>query len=188
MENYTCNVSNEEKKITFTILSTKTILDDEISMYDSNDEVNVKIVDKMVEEFNRLSNGLIAEYNYRVIDKKNINLEILFKHVFNKFGETRRYVNYILTYDKESNSVTANLNNGNIGLKNIQNCQHFPFDKIDIKNTKQEDGVNKTIIVAYSNNPIQGYKNYKMIIDFTKRVIYDNFLNIDNYIKISKNK
>ena len=188
MNNYNCSSTQSDTTVTFTIDSNKTILDDEISMYNENDEVDVVIVDKLVKEFNRVSNGLIQDYNYQVIDKKNIHIEILFKHVFSKFGEIQRYINYKLTYNEQAKSLEIVLNNGNIGLSNIRNCQQFPFDKLQLSNTKMADGMNKTIIVAYSNAPISTYKNYKMIVDYAKRLIYDNYVNIENYVAITKNK
>jgi hypothetical protein len=183
--NYTSTATHKDKVLTFVIDSSRTILDDEISLYDENDEVDVKIVDKMVKEFNRISNGLIVDYNYQVIDKRNIHLEILFKHVFNKFGEVQRYVNYNLKYDDKTQILEATIHKKDVGLNNVRNCQEFPFSKIQITNTKI-DTMNKTVVTATANNDISSYKNHKMIIDFAKRLIYDNYVNIDNYIKLSK--
>lgn len=186
MNVYNCGVSNGDSQIVFTIDSNRTILDDELSLYNSKDEINVKIVNDLVKEFNRISNGLILDYDYRMIDKYNICLEILFKQVFSKFGEVQRYVNYKITYDEKTKSLSIVVNKGNIGLNNIRNCQQFPFERIHIINTKTSENMNQTVITAHSSSPISTYKNYKMIIDFTKRLIYDNYTNIDNYIKISK--
>ena len=183
--NYDSTVSHKDNVITFVINSNKTILDDEISLYNDDDEINLGVVNNLVTEFNRISNGLILDYNYTVIDKQNINLEILFKHVFNKFGEVQRYINYSIVFDKDTKTLEISLKKKNIGLKNINKCQQFPFSRIQITNTKINN-LNKTVITAYADNDIYTYKNHKMIIDFVRRSIYDNYLNIDNYIQISK--
>ncbi len=185
VENYNASVSKTDKVITFTIVSDKTILDDEISMYNDKDEVDPQLIDKLVKEFNRISNGLVLDYNYKVLNgKKGVELEVLFKHVFNKFGETQKYVVYLITYDEKNKIIEAKAQTRDIGL-NVRNCQLFPFNKIVMTNTKNNDS-NTTVINAYSTNDISIYKNYNMIIDFTKRLIQDNYKNIDNYIKITK--
>lgn len=186
VETYNASVSKADKVITFTIVSDKTILDDEISMYNEKDEVDPQIIDKLVKEFNRISNGLILDYNYKVLNgKKGAELEILFKHVFNKFGETQKYVVYLVTYDEKNKIVELKAQTRDIGL-NVRNCQVFPFNKIHIVNTKEGEN-NTTVINAYSVNDISTYKNYNMVIDFTKKLIHENYKNIENYVKITKN-
>lgn len=185
VENYNASVSKTEDVITFTIVSDKTILDDEISLYNDKDEVDPQIIDNLVKEFNRISNGLILDYNYKVLNnKKGVELEMLFKHVFNKFGETQKYVVYLITYNEKNKIIEAKAQTRDIGLS-VRNCQIFPFNKIVVTNTKQDDK-NTTIINAYSTNNISTYKNYNMVIDFTKKLIHENYKNIDNYIKITK--
>jgi hypothetical protein len=185
IENYNAIVSKTEKVITFTIESNKTILDDEISMYNDKDEVDPLIIDKLVKEFNRISNGLIVDYNYKVLNnKKGAELEILFKHVFSKFGETQKYVVFFITYDEKNKIVEAKSQTRDIGL-NVRNCQLFPFNRIHITNAKHGDK-NTTVINAYSVNDLSIYKNYNMIIDFTKKLIHENYKNIENYVKITK--
>jgi hypothetical protein len=185
MDNYDANVSTSGKTVTITIQSNRTILDDEISLFSENDEVEITIVDKMIKEFNRISNGLIIDYNYEILDKKNITVEIFFKQCFSKFGETQRYVNYKVTYNETNKSIEAVLNKNPIGLKIPTDCDCFPFKDITITNTKV-DNVNKTVITALSKKDISSYKNFNMIVDFTKKLIYNNYMNIDNYINITK--
>ena len=187
MDNYNAIVSTSDKTVTITIETNRTILDDEISLFNDNDEVEFTIVDKIIKEFNRISNDLIIDYNYEILDKKNITVDILFKPCFSKFGEIQRYVNYKVTYNEITKSIEAVLNKNATGLKIPTNCERFPFKDITITNTKV-DNVNKTVITALSKKDISTYKNFNMIIDFTKKLIYNNYLNIDNYINITKKK
>lgn len=185
---YNASVSKTERVITFTIVSDKTILDDEITMFNDKDEIDTLIIDKLVKEFNRISNGMILDYTYKVLNKNSgIELEILFKHVFNKFGETQKYITCLVTYDDKNKIVEATMQNKKSELQNIQKCQVLPFSKINIANTNNND-INTTIINAYSNNDINTYKNYNMIIDFTQKLIHENYKNIDNYVKIAKGR
>lgn len=185
---YNNSVSVKDKVITFTIKSNKTILDDRII---NNEDIDINIVDKIIKEFNRISNGLIVDYNYQIIDSnkktKTFNVEILFKHVFSKFGESQQYVNYILIYDIKNKLLNITLNEKIKSSINVNNCHPFPFNKIQI-NTIKIGETDTTTINAYSNNNINTYKNYNMILDFTKKLIYANYLNIDNYINISNKK
>ena len=99
LNNFEILVDSNEKTIILTVKSNRTILDDELSVYDeSRDEVDVLILDKLVEEFNKLANGLILDYNYEILDKKNILLKVLLKPMFSKFGETQRYLTYKINY------------------------------------------------------------------------------------------
>lgn len=187
MDNYNAIVSTSDKTVTITIESNRTILDDEISLFNDNDEVEFTIVDKIIKEFNRISNDLIIDYNYEILDNKNITVELLFKPCFSKFGEIQRYANYKITYNEKNKSLEAFLCKNPISLKIPANCDRFPFKDITITNTKV-DNVNKTVITALSKKDISTYKNFNMIIDFTKKLIYNNYLNIDNYINITKKK
>jgi hypothetical protein len=185
---YNASVAKTDKVVTFTIVSDKTILDDEITMFNDKDEIDTLIIDKLVKEFNRISNGMIIDYNYKVLNKNSgIELEILLKHVFNKFGETQKYVTCLVTYDNKNKIVEATIQNKKSGLQNIQNCHPIPFSKITVNNTNNND-VNTTIINAYSNNDLNTYKNYNMIVDFTQKLIAENYKNIDNYVKIAKGR
>ena len=85
LNNFEISVDSNDKIIVLTVKSNRTILDDELSVYDdSRDEVDVLILDKLVQEFNKLANGLILDYNYEILDKKNILLKVLLKPMFSK--------------------------------------------------------------------------------------------------------
>ena len=85
LNKFEISVDSNDKIIVLTVKSNRTILDDELSVYDdSRDEVDVLILDKLVQEFNKLANGLILDYNYEILDKKNILLKVLLKPMFSK--------------------------------------------------------------------------------------------------------
>ena len=187
MDKYNASVSNTDKDIIFTIVSDKTILDDELLTCNANTNIDVLLVDNLIKEFNILSNGLVIEYNYKLLNnQKSAEIELLFKHVFNKFGETQKYVTFLVTYDEKNKTIEAVAVEKKSGLTNIHNCQRFPFNRIHITNT-MENNLNKTTIKVHSNNSISTYKNYNMILAFTKKLVYDNYKHIEKYIKICKN-
>jgi len=181
-------VDSNEKTIVLTIVSNRTILDDELSVYDeSRDEVDVLILDKLVQEFNKLANGLILDYNYEILDKQNILLKVLMKPMFSKFGEVQRFVTYKINYNADKQYVTANKTNQPISLKIPSSCLHAPFQKITMTNTKEGD-INTTVIHVSADELVSSYKNFDMIMSFTKMLIHKNYQHIDEYIKICKSK
>ncbi len=188
LNNFEILVDSSEKTIVLTVKSNKTILDDELSVYDeSRDEVDVLILDKLVQEFNKLANGLILDYNYEILDKKNILLKVLLKPMFSKFGEAQRYLTYKINYNDQTQVVVAAKTNQSISLKIPSTCEHVPFPKITMTNTK--DGlINTTVITVSADELISSYKNYDMIMTFTKMLIHKNYQHIDEYINICKGK
>jgi len=188
LNNFEILVDSSEKTIVLTVKSNKTILDDELSVYDeSRDEVDVLILDKLVQEFNKLANGLILDYNYEILDKKNILLKVLLKPMFSKFGEAQRYLTYKINYNDQTQVVVAAKTNQAISLKIPSNCEHVPFPKITMTNKKEGD-INTTVITVSADDLISSYKNYDMIMTFTKMLIHKNYQHIDEYIKICKSK
>jgi len=188
LNNFEILVDSNEKTIVLTVKSNRTILDDELSVYDeSRDEVDVLILDKLVQEFNKLANGLVLDYNYEILDKKNLLLKVLLKPMFSKFGETQRYLTYKINYNDKSQVVVAAKTSQSISLKIPSSCEHVPFPKITMTNTKEGD-VNTTVITVSADDLISSYKNYDMIMTFTKMLIHKNYQHIDEYIKICKGK
>jgi len=59
---------------------------------EETDKGNVMIVDENVKKFNSRTGNMIAEYDYDIIDDTNINMGVLFKHMFRGVGEPRRFV------------------------------------------------------------------------------------------------
>ena len=178
------NVVTEGNKIILNVVSNRTILDDKMSIYDKNDEVNVLIVDKLIKEFNRIGNNLIVDYNYEVIDKNTVIIKVLLKHMFSKFGETQKYLVYEISYDNDSQVVTGEKTKKKIDLKIPSSCHRAPFNTITVSNTKTNDK-NTTVITVLADQLVSEFANFDMIMSFTKNLIFSNYKNIDNYIKIA---
>ena len=184
----------DDNTIIMTIQSNKTILDDKLTVFSlDNDEIDFKIVDNLVAEFNRVSNKLVSDYNYELVNKKCLVMKVVMKHMFKKFGEAQRWVNYAITCEKrnpnnEMDKTIVCMNNNNKQYKitlntPIQSIQ-APFNRIEITNTKIVDDVNTTVIRITTNDPVSSYKNFDMIITFTKLLIHNNYKNIENYVNI----
>ena len=184
------HVDVNDKTIVLTINSNETILDDKFAIFSNKTEnddagvVNINLIDNLVKEFNKLSKQLVVDYNYEIIDKKYIVMKVLLKHIFNKFGEKQRYINYKITYDKNTNTITCVKNTKHhIGLDIPQKCEDVPFNSITITNNKVDD-MNTTIITVDSDVDIKKFENFDMILTFTKTLLHSNYNNIDNYLEI----
>lgn len=158
------------------------IIDGDAKLFDNekckNDEINVSLIDKMVKEINALTNGLILDYNYEIIDEHNIVCIVLFKHYFSKFGEIQRYAKFKITHS--DNGMSASLTNHDIKLKIPNGCEHIPFNKLELTNT----GVNKTTIELTSNHPIATYKNYNMFVDLSTKILNKCYSNVDRILTV----
>jgi len=184
------HVEVTNKTIVLTINSNETILDDKFTIFSNKTEkdegaiVNIKLIDNLVKEFNKLSKQLIVDYNYEIIDKKYIIMKVLLKHTFNKFGEKQRYINYKITYDKNTNTITCVKNSKHpISLNIPQKCEDIPFSHITLTNNKVDD-MNITIITVVSEVDVKEFENFDMILTFTKSLLHSNYNNIDNYLAI----
>jgi len=190
LSRFETHVEVTNKTIVLTINSNETILDDKFTIFSNKTEkdegaiVNIKLIDNLVKEFNKLSKQLIVDYNYEIIDKKYIIMKVLLKHTFNKFGEKQRYINYKITYDKNTNTITCVKNSKHpISLNIPQKCEDIPFSSITITNNKVDD-MNTTIITVVSEVDVKEFENFDMILTFTKSLLHSNYNNIDNYLAI----
>jgi len=190
LSTFETHVEVTDKTIVLTINSNETILDDKFTIFSNKTEkhedaiVNIKLIDNLVKEFNKLSKQLIVDYNYEIIDKKYIIMKVLLKHTFNKFGEKQRYINYKITYDKNTNTITCVKNSKHpISLNIPQKCEDIPFSSIIITNNKVDD-MNTTIITVVSEVDVKEFENFDMILTFTKSLLHSNYNNIDNYLAI----
>ena len=57
-------------------------------------------IDNYIKKMNKLSDGLIVDYNYEIVNKETIHFIALVKHIFRKFGETLHAVEDIYFYLK----------------------------------------------------------------------------------------
>lgn len=168
--------SAELNVVTITIASDAKLFDNEKR---KNDEINVLLIDKMVKEINALSNGLILDYNYEIIDEHNIICMVLFKHYFSKFGEIQRYAKFKIT--RRDNSLSMSLTNHDMKLKIPNGCEHIPFTQLYIENARLGDA-NKTTINLTSNNQIATYKNYNMFVDLSTKILNKCYSNVDHIL------
>ena len=190
LSTFETHVEVTDKTIVLTINSNETILDDKFTIFSNKTEkdddaiVNIKLIDNLVKEFNKLSKQLIVDYNYEIVDKKFIIMKVLLKHTFNKFGEKQRYINYKITHNKNTNTITCVKNSKHpISLNIPQKCEDMPFSSITITNNKVDD-MNTTIITVVSEVEVKEFENFDMILTFTKALLHSNYNNIDNYLAI----
>ena len=55
-------------------------------------ENNLMMIDTYVAQFNEKTNGLVADYAYEMISDKEVDVAVLFKHMFKALKETQKYL------------------------------------------------------------------------------------------------
>lgn len=191
LDNFEIDVSTTDNIITITIVSNETILDEKITVFslqnteEQNVDIDFQVVDKFVKEFNRVSQNAIVDYNFELKDKKSVSVCVLLKQFFSKFGEKQRYLCYKATYNEEEKSVTLTRTKQKLDVKCPSSSESSPFNQIVLKNDKTPDGLNKTTVVVTADTIIDDYTNFDLIMTFTKKMLYENYNNLENYIKLS---
>lgn len=189
LETFEVEVSTNKNKIEITILSNETILDEKLSMFsvdETSQEIDFQIVDKFVKEFNRVSQSAIENYNFELTNKKTLNVCILLKHFFKKFDEKQIYLPYKVSYNEIDKSCLLIRTTKKIDVKCPSSSIASPFSEILLKNEKTDNELNKTTISLTSDYDIESFKNYDLIMTFTKKMLLANYNNLNNYISLSK--
>ena len=128
---------------------------------------NPLLIDKYVELFNEEHDNLISNYNYEIISEKDecyeVNVFILFKHMFRNFKETRKYAKFNVKISptqvvaKQSNSIKLDLE---IPAK----AEPLPIIKIVADYKMNAINNCETTIVFETAAPSTDYANFNMAI------------------------
>jgi hypothetical protein len=147
-----------------------------------NTKVSFDVVDKFVKKINILNKDIITNYDYNIINDDEIDICILWKHIFKKFGEKQRFC-YFKVYvmrDKEK-LLFREIDSNKYPIKNIP----VDAEKMSIKNgsvsyTENADNI-LSILVKYTNTTDLTSPNKSLIENF----ISNSFLNSIDDLKQS---
>ena len=128
---------------------------------------NILLIDKYVESFNEDHENLISDYNYEIVSEKDncyeVNLIVLFKHMFRNFKETRKYAKFNVKLSPTQISVRQN-NDITLDLDIPSKTEILPITKLVTDYTMTEDNKCKTKIVFETAAPSTEYPNFSMAI------------------------
>lgn len=126
---------------------------------------NPLLIDKYVEVFNKDHDNLISDYNYEIISEKDdcyeVNMVILFKHMFRNFKETRKYAKFNVKLSPTQVVITQK-KSIKLDLEIPTKAEVLPITRLvaDYKmNTNCE-----TTIVFDTEAPATEYANFGMAI------------------------
>jgi len=143
-------------------------------------ELTPSIIKQRMIEFNTLSNNLIIDYDYELINKSSkLNIEIVFKHIFNKLGEEQQFFRGVCSLNDNSIEIVKN-NNIKLSCKIPSNAKDFYVNYIKMTNEIQNDD-NLTVINFDTDDDVNNYKNFEFLFIFIKKII--NKVYCSNIIK-----
>ena len=161
---YTTDDSNKKHTIRFeTIGSTK----DKIKIKIEQKKNNPLLIDKYVELFNEEHDNLISDYNYEIIseidDCYELNVFILFKHMFRNFKETRKYAKFNVKLSPTQ--VVAKLNSSiKLDLEIPAKAELLPITNIVADYKMNSINNCETKIVFETVLPATEYANFNMAL------------------------
>ena len=140
------------------------------------DDINPSFINDAVNKFNKLSDDLIVDYNYEIIDKEHVHFFILFKQILSKLGETQKYIKCMVTILDNKVSIVKN-DKIKLSLKIPKTAELIFIDNIEITNNIN-DGNNNTITNFTTDKDTNEYKNFDLLYIFIKKLIikiYNNY-------------
>jgi hypothetical protein len=163
---YTPDDSKQKHTIRFeTSGSTKDKIDKKIKKEQKKN--NPLLIDKYIELFNEDHDNLISEYNYEIISEKDecyeVNVIILFKHMFRNFKETRKYAKMNVKLSPTQVIVTQK-NSIKLELEIPDKAEVLPITKLVADYKMNENNNCETTIVFDTAAPSTEYANFQMAI------------------------
>ncbi len=164
---YTPDESNQQHTIRFeTHGSVKNKIERKIKK--EQKKQNPLLIDKYVEIFNADHDNLISEYNYEIVneidDCYEINVFVLFKHMFRNFKETRKYAKFNVKISP-TQIIAQQKNSIKLELDIPSKTELLPITKIvaDYK-MNTENNTCETTIVFDTKAPSTEYPNFNMAL------------------------
>jgi len=128
---------------------------------------NPLLIDKYVELFNQDHENLISEYNYEIISEKDecyeVNLIILFKHMFRNFKETRKYAKFNVKLSP-THVVVTQKNSIKLDLEIPSKAEVLPITRLVADYKMNTNNNCETTIVFETAAPSTEYANFSMAI------------------------
>ncbi len=138
---------------------------------------NPLLIDKYVELFNEDHENLISEYNYEIISEKDdcyeVNLIVLFKHMFRNFKETRKYAKFNVKLSP-TQVIVIQKNSIKLDLEIPAKTEVLPITKLVADYKMNANNNCETTIVFDTAAPSTEYPNFGMAIK-----LFEMYLNKD---------
>lgn len=146
------------------------------ALYEDHKGTNdMMVIDEKLKELNKSSGNLVADYAYEIINDTDINIGVVFKHMFRSLKEPMRYAKF-----------KARMTGGKVMIKvsdKIQssvaipaNCQRIPVSSIMADCTDCEDvDTSKLSIRFETTSPKSEIPNFDTVISFLTEGLYEAF-------------
>lgn len=179
MDNIKYNILGDKSHaITFTIDKS---LKDKVLNKDIND-YKITFIDDAVKEINNQSANMIIDYNYEIISKTQIDIVILFKHIFKSLGAGQKYIKISCMIDHDGNIISINTNNDlKLKLSIPTDAQPLGLNNATISFQDKEGDKDTNITIKFiSVSDISGDKSFEALIMLIKECILDIKSTIQN--------
>ena len=163
---YTTDESNQKHTIRFESsgLAKERI---EKKMKKEQKKNNPLLIDKYVELFNEDHDNLISDYNYEIVSEKDecyeVNVVILFKHMFRNFKETRKYAKFNVKLSP-TQIIVQQKSSIKLELDIPAKAEVLPITRMVTTYQMNANNNCETIIVFETAAPSTEYPNFGMAI------------------------
>jgi hypothetical protein len=163
---YTTDESNKKHYIRFeTVGSVKDKIERKIKKEQKKN--NPLLVDKYVEQFNQDHDNLISDYNYEIVREEDdcyeVNIVVLFKHMFRNFKETRKYAKFNMKLSP-TQVIVLQKNSIKLDLEIPSKAEVLPITSLTADYKMNENNNCETTIVFDTAAPSTEYPNFGMAI------------------------
>jgi hypothetical protein len=135
-------------------------------------ENNLMMIDTYVAQFNEKTNGLVADYAYEMISDKEVDVAVLFKHMFKALKETQKYIKCnVKAIGENVIQITAKELNG-LKLK-TGTAELMPIKSVRVSYEIIGEIMTNTIHFETTDN-LDKYPNFPMVEMFIKEGISES--------------
>ena len=135
-------------------------------------ENNLMMIDTYVAKFNEKTNGLVADYAYEMISDKEVDVAVLFKHMFKALKETQKYIKCnVKAIGENVIQITAKELNG-LKLK-TGTAELMPIKSVRVSYEIIGEIMTNTIHFETTDN-LDKYPNFPMVEMFIKEGISES--------------
>ena len=145
-------------------------------------DITPLFINNYIEKINKMTDNIVVDYNYEIIDKTKINFIVLLKHIFKKFGEPQKY--FKGTMFIHENHIEIKRNDKiklSLSSKLSSSIELLYIHSMKVTNSIEEDGIhNATKVEFQTDDDIANYKNFDVIYLFIKKLINKIYIDIYN--------
>ena len=143
-------------------------------------EDDPSIIETTVKNINKINDGLVEDYDYEVIDEKNIIVTIVFKHLMKKLGETQKFWHGKVVIGE--NIATLTTINKKPSLKISSKVELIPIVSITITTNLDDPSLIKSEIIMNTLENETEYKNFNMCMMLIKNSLTKVYSELDLFI------